>query len=894
MLLGIFLLSLALPATAQAQECIPSGLVKNQYARITEGSANRLREEPNREARLIGEIPGGSTVQVLSTNQCTGNILWALVIYDNKIGWTAEAIGNDVFVLPIPPTEGTLNLDAYILDVAWSGGRIALATSGDGFLVLNDSDLNAAPLKLSSGRIDRLHISPSNLDIVAVSSGYGLLEVWDVAQGTLLYQNVLGDPNALGIVGNVTEVVGFSADGTRLLVQEPEDFVLLETSNWQEVWRYPLVVDQSAFSLDGSWIAYGNYDDDFNFRFSLMDAVSQTISPTADVSEKFEVLFSISFSPDGRDLFVGDNRGNIERIPLTDGLPTQSLASPSLAEDDYIFVSDFAFSPEGNMMAVAMSDRSGQGQPRAEVQLYQQNQLLGVWRDATPIQAVNALTFSPDGTQLALVIDGTVALKSLFDFTAQLTAPTPAPIESQTSVANLVLPTQSATPTGGDGVCGLPSRLFVGQFAFVNSTTPNRLRDQASTNGTQIGQVFNDQNLTLLEGPVCNAGFTWWLVDYKGQVGWTIESTGDTYVLDGVAATPTPVPSLTPLPSATPTIPVPSATPLPSATPTITPTPIPMPTLFLQARALAWSSDGQELAVLDWDGVHIFSRAMGVWTTSPRFVDLVDEEAGYSDLLALPDGRWMVLSDKQLFEISTDGMAQSVLEHGLGEPNDFSPLYELSSSADGTRLLISSWEVYEVYDTQSWQVITRQEGLSNASATLSPDGQSLALSRFGSDFIELLDVSSGAVRQTLDRGDLAADLTGALIFSVEGRRLAVGDLSGNIQTWDIATGERVSAIRGGGVSTSYQVTALGYSPDGRYLVSAEGSPQGVVRVYDAALMRQVFAYGVDSGTRFAGDAAYDSTGSTLAVLMDYDRVVLLETATYTAVLELYAAPALIP
>lgn len=863
---GALCVAFALPPAVQAQECPPSNLIVGQQARITEGNANRFRDEPNRNARIISEIAGGTVIRIVDINVCADGVLWARIIHDEKIGWTAEALNGDVFVTPIQPPERAWIIPELSTTLAWSStGEVAVAFS-NGIVLFDSDDAELTTTRqIAELAFDRLVFSPSNPTILAASAGYGVVQIWDIEQASLLYQSVLGSGADMLIEGNLTEIVGFSADGTRLLIQEPEALVILDTASWTETWRYEVSLDLSAFSPDGQWIVWTNYGD-FNAPLTLLNVNDEQVRQAPRLPNQ-STIFSLRFSPDGQTIVASDNKGALQSWSL-ETLENRLLYQlPILYTDSiYLFVNDLHYSADGALL-LAGTGKYPPTPGTAELWLFNDNQALR-WRPSDTFEQVRQILFSSDGTQLLILADSTLLIRSLDELLLNAT-----PAESQASLPSATpTPVQSLEQAGTDGACGLPSRLFVGQFAFVNSSTPNRLRDQASTSGAQIGQVFNDQNLTLLEGPVCNGGFTWWRVDYKGQVGWTIESTSDTYVLDGVAATPTPVPSLTP---------VPSATPLPSATPT------PAPRSFNMARALAWSADRQELAVLDADGLYLFSRATGIWQTTPRFVPLVGDMI-YRDLLALADGRWMVLGEEKLFEISAEGEQGIVIKHGIGLPFTESR-YQMTASADGTRVLVSSENAYEVYDTSTWSRLMRNDAIGFASAALSPDGQSVALTMGGNDYVELLDVTSDFGRQKLERENRRGQAN-ALLFSPDGEHVALADVQGNIQTWDIATGERVSFIRGEGFSASRSVNALTYSPDGRYLVSAESNTQGIVRVYDAASMRQVYAYGTDSGTISVADVAYDGVASTLAALID-ERVVLLDVGTYTAGFELYAAPA---
>ena len=72
----------------------------------------------------------------------------------------------------------------------------------------------------------------------------------------------------------------------------------------------------------------------------------------------------------------------------------------------------------------------------------------------------------------------------------------------------------------------LPPRLSVGGQARIGAGgTPNRMRDQPSTNGNQIGLIQPNETVSVLEGPNCEetSHIIWWRVDDRGVQGWTAE-----------------------------------------------------------------------------------------------------------------------------------------------------------------------------------------------------------------------------------------------------------------------------------------------------------------------------------------------------------------------------------
>ncbi|MCS6835898.1 MAG: SH3 domain-containing protein [Anaerolineae bacterium] len=79
----------------------------------------------------------------------------------------------------------------------------------------------------------------------------------------------------------------------------------------------------------------------------------------------------------------------------------------------------------------------------------------------------------------------------------------------------------------------MPSRLQPNRAARVLPGLSNRLRNQPSTSGQQIGLIPGGALIYVLEGPVCDTqGRAWWRVDYNGTQGWTAEGQGNEYYID--------------------------------------------------------------------------------------------------------------------------------------------------------------------------------------------------------------------------------------------------------------------------------------------------------------------------------------------------------------------------
>jgi hypothetical protein len=167
----------------------------------------------------------------------------------------------------------------------------------------------------------------------------------------------------------------------------------------------------------------------------------------------------------------------------------------------------------------------------------------GAWRDVFRVRipadrppmdvkvSVYAVTPSSDSEQLAQV-------------------PSTTPDRVATELAAYIFDTPAATATQTPslltpGACpgALPSRLQVGGSGIVSLEPPvaNRVRSDPDRDAQVLGQLMPGEKFTVLDGPRCADGWTWWFVRSRAQEleGWTSEGDAETYWLQP-AATPTP------------------------------------------------------------------------------------------------------------------------------------------------------------------------------------------------------------------------------------------------------------------------------------------------------------------------------------------------------------------
>jgi hypothetical protein len=68
---------------------------------------------------------------------------------------------------------------------------------------------------------------------------------------------------------------------------------------------------------------------------------------------------------------------------------------------------------------------------------------------------------------------------------------------------------------------GFDTQLTVGVEGYVLPGPPNNVRSAPTVSAAEVGQIPAGGTFSVLEGPICGDGFTWWRVQAEGITGWT-------------------------------------------------------------------------------------------------------------------------------------------------------------------------------------------------------------------------------------------------------------------------------------------------------------------------------------------------------------------------------------
>ena len=283
------------------------------------------------------------------------------------------------------------------------------------------------------------------------------------------------------------------------------------------------------------------------------------------------------------------------------------------------------------------------------------------------------------------------------------------------------------------------------------------------------------------------------------------------------------------------------------------------PSGYERAHALAYSPDGDHLAVGGTSGIYLFDTQQlsepefiqtNVWARSLLFLPQNNQlVAGLFDntikfwnisdseplkILDAPEGWVRSLSisrDGSLMAAASDDYTIRIWNTGSDELvlvlNDVTGVRVTALSPDGKlvagALSDNSVRVWNVENGELLYTLTGHTDWSRCLA-FSPDGQTLVSCGFDRT-LHLWNMSDGSLQKVLE-GHKSSVL--GVAFSPDGQTLASGSVDQTVRLWNVSDGSELKVLQG---HTDF-VYAVAFSPDGKTLASGGGD--NTVRLWNLA------------------------------------------------------------
>lgn len=404
----------------KAQECLPTRLQIAEEARVTPGAANRIRSESHTSSEQIGQIPAGDVVTLLAGPQCVDSFLWWRINYEGTEGWTVEASNTDYFLEPyadalVTAANSPENCDLETRLQIGGYGQVSSETP---------SRLRGEP-GLRGDQIGQ--VDPSDvfrvLDGPVCADGFNWWQIqvnslsgW-LAEGDdeTYYVELVADP-AIARRERIAFAASWNADGSRLALSTSYGVFIYNTADLEQE---PFLLDDGVIAHD---VAFSPTDADlliisddsmrefpsFIFRaYRLSDEDETLMYERPNIEGPVGPYFSghdFAFSADGtllgfaeESFFVleTENWAEIDQVAIRNDVgcchPVYAVFMPAAFSANSNYGAGVTDREIVNLFDLAMSQPQNPTNRNARITTLDRG---------GRTQAITAIEFSPDGSQL--------------------------------------------------------------------------------------------------------------------------------------------------------------------------------------------------------------------------------------------------------------------------------------------------------------------------------------------------------------------------------------------------------------------------------------------------------------------------------------------------------------
>ena len=264
---------------------------------------------------------------------------------------------------------------------------------------------------------------------------------------------------------------------------------------------------------------------------------------------------------------------------------------------------------------------------------------------------------------------------------------------------------------------------------------------------------------------------------------------------------------------------------------------------------IAFSPDGTTLAT----GGGSNDETIQLWYMTGELKATLRHTGSIGNIAFSPDGTTLASvagSKVHLWDAQTGQFKTIFAEHtGGGSSVAFSP--------DGTTLATGSGRIVQLWDAATWQPEGSLTGHTDTVRTIafSPDGATLA-SGSSDHTVRLWDVTTGQLKTVLIGHTYGVN---SVAFSPDGTTLATGNgqWDRTLRLWDVPTGQQYATF----MRRLTSIESVAFSPDGTTLAS--GNSDGTIQLWDPVTGRHKAT--IAAHTDFIRDIAFSPDGRTLAI-----------------------------